>query len=112
MALFEQIGRLEITFSWNKYTKNILKDYFNKNEIYKSDNDLVDILIETVTDTFMDKSTRISIMIYKNQGSKLLKILHTKCTSVDSNKKLRAKLAFVNCRISHEKKKKKLLKIF
>ena len=50
----------------------------------------------------MDKSTRISTMMYKNQGSKLLKILHIKCASVDSNTRLRAKLAFVNCRISRE----------
>ena len=41
-------------------------------------------------------------MMYKNQCSKLLKILHIKCASIDSNTRLRAKLAFVNCRISHE----------
>ena len=29
-------------------------------------------------------------------------VLHIKCASVDSNTKLRAKMAFINCRISHE----------
>ena len=40
--------------------------------------------------------------MYKNQDSKLFKSLHTKCTSIESNTRLRAKLAFVNCGISHE----------
>ena len=102
MAFLEWIGQLEIAFSSNKYTKNVLKDYSTKNKIHKSHNNSVDILIYTVAYAFMDKSTRISTMMYKNQGSKLLKILHTKCASIDSNTKLRAKLAFVNCRISHE----------
>ena len=102
MAFLEWIGQLEIAFSSNKYTKNVLKDYSTKNKIHKSESELVDILINTMAYAFMDKSTRISTMMYKNQGSKLLKILHIKCASVDSNTRLRAKLAFVNCRISHE----------
>ncbi len=43
--------------------------------------------------------TRVSTMMYKNRGTKLLKILHIKCASMDSNTKLRA---FTNCRISQE----------
>ena len=50
----------------------------------------------------MDKLARVSTMMYKNKGTKLLKVLHIKCASVDSNAKLRAKMAFINCRISHE----------
>ena len=30
------------------------------------------------------------------------KILHIKCALVDSNTKLRAKMAFINCQISYE----------
>ena len=41
-------------------------------------------------------------MMYKNKGTKLLKNSHIKCDLVDSNMKLRAKIAFKNCRISHE----------
>ena len=36
MAFLEWIGQLEIAFSSNKYTKNVLKDYSTKNNIYKS----------------------------------------------------------------------------
>ena len=75
MAFLEWISQLEIAFSSNKYTKNILKDYSTKNKVHKSNNKLVDILIYTVAYAFMDKSTRISTMIYKNHGSILLKIL-------------------------------------
>ena len=62
----------------------------------------MDTLIYTVAYAFMDKATRNSTTLYKNEGVKLLKILHTKCASVDSQTKLRAKMAFLNCRISNE----------
>ena len=65
IAFLELIGQLEIAFSSNKYTKNVLKDYSTKNKIHRSDNELVDILIYAVAYTFMDKSTRISTMMYK-----------------------------------------------
>ena len=71
MAFLEWIGQLEIAFSSNKYTKNVLKDYSTKNKIHKSESELVDILINTMAYAFMDISTRISTMMYKNQGSKL-----------------------------------------
>ena len=51
---------IKIIFSCNKYTKNVLKDYSTKKKIHKSENELVDILINTVAYAFMDKSTRIS----------------------------------------------------
>ena len=73
MAFLEWIGQWESAFSSNKYTKNVLKDYSTKNKIHKSESELVDILIYTVAYALMDKSTRISTMMYKNQGSKLLK---------------------------------------
>ena len=47
MAFLEWIGQLEIAFSSNKYTKNVLKDYSTKNKIHRSENELVDILIYT-----------------------------------------------------------------
>ena len=102
MAFLGWISQLEIAFSSHKYTKNIFKDCPTKNKIHKSNSKLVYILIYTVAYAFMEKSTRISAMMYKNQGSQLLKILHTKCASVNSNTKLRAKLAFVNCRKNQE----------
>ena len=51
-----------------------------------------DLLIYTVAYAFMDKTTRMSTINYKNQGLKLLKVLHMKCASVDENTKLRAKM--------------------
>ena len=50
----------------------------------------------------MNKATRTSTITYKNRGSELLKVLHMKCASVDHNTKLRAKMAFINCRIQHD----------
>ena len=93
---------MEIAFSSNKYTRNILQDYSTKNKIYPTDDKEIDTLIYTVAYAFMEISTRVSTMMYKNKGTKLLKILLTKCASVDSNTKLRAKMAFINCNISHE----------
>ena len=49
----------------------MLKEYSTKNKIPISESELVDIRIYTVAYAFMDKSTRISTMMYKNQGSKL-----------------------------------------
>ena len=60
------------------------------------------ISCNTVVYAFLDKATRISTSGYKNQGTKLLKVLHMKCASIDAQTKLRAKLAFTNCRVSHE----------
>ena len=102
IAFLEWIGQLEIVFSSNKYTKNILKDYSTKNKVHETNDEQIDTLVYIVAYAFMDKSTRVSTMMYKNKGTKLLKVLHIKCASVDSNTKLRAKMAFINCRISNE----------
>ena len=102
IAFLEWISQLEVAFKTNRYTRRILKDYSTTNKINKTKNNLVDILVYTVAYAFMEKSTRTSTAAYKNKGTKLLRILHTKCASVDSHTKLRAKLAFVNCRIAHE----------
>ena len=41
-------------------------------------------------------------MTYKDDGIALLKALSTKCASIDSQTRLRAKNAFINCRMSQE----------
>ena len=45
---------------------------------------------------------RTSTFNYKNQGSKLLRVLHMKFASVDENIKLRAKGQFLSCKIGNE----------
>ena len=50
----------------------------------------------------MDKVARDSTSTYKNKGVKLLRALHVKCASIDSQTKQRAKYAFNNCRIEQE----------
>ena len=62
----------------------------------------IDLLVYTAIYAFLDKVTRISTSRYKNIGTKLLEILHMKCASIDEQTRLRAKMAFHNCRISHE----------
>ena len=63
----------------------------------------MDNLVYTVAYAFMDKVTRSSTSVYKNQGVKLLRALHIKCASVvDSQTKQRAKYAFCNCKIGQE----------
>ena len=101
-AFLEWITQLEIAFSSNKYTRNILSDYSTKNKIKTTKDKNVDLLVYTVAYAFMDKSTRISTSAYKNQGTKLLKILHLKCASIDSHTRTRAKMAFNNCRITND----------
>ena len=75
IAFLEWIGQLEIAFSSNKYTKNILKDYSTKNKVHKTDDEQ---------------------MMYKNKGTNILKALKIKCASVDTNTKQRAKMIFMN----------------
>ena len=95
-------GLVKIAFSSNKYTRKVLKDYSTKNKINRSDSKMTDLLIYTVAYAFMDKATRMSTINYKNKGSKLLKVLHMKCASVDENTKLRAKMQFLPCKIGNE----------
>ena len=101
-AFMEWISQLEIAFSSNKYTRDILENYSTKNKINKTSSKLVDILIYTVAYAFLDKPTRLSTIKYKNKGCNLLKVLHLKCASFDENTKLRAKMAFFNCKITSE----------
>ena len=42
IAFLEWIGQLEIAFSSNQYTKNILKDYSTKNKVHKTDDEQID----------------------------------------------------------------------
>ena len=90
------------SFSSNKYTTKVLQDYSTKNKIHKAKSKLVDSLVYTVAYAFKDKATRTSTIAYKNQGSKLLKVLHMKCTSVDKNTKSRARMQFLSCKMTFE----------
>ena len=101
-AFLEWISQIEIAFSSNKYTRNILSNYSTNNKIRLTSNRKVDLLAYTVIYAFLDKATRVSTSGYKNQGTKLLKVLHMKCASIDAQTKLRAKMAFTNCKISNE----------
>ena len=102
VAFLEWISQLEIAFSSNKYTIKVLKDYSTKNKIHRAKSKLIDLLVYTVAYAFMDKATRTSTIAYKNQGSKLLKVLHMKCASVDENTKLRARMQFLSCKMTME----------
>ena len=93
-AFLDWISQLEVAFKTNRYTRKILKDYSTTNKIHLAKDNLVDILVYTVAYAFMEKSTRTSTAAYKNKGTELLKILHTKCASVDSHTKLRANWLF------------------
>ncbi len=108
-AFLEWITQLENAFSSNKYTQPILWEYSTKNKIRTTKDKNVDPLIYTVAYVFMDKSTRISTSTFKNQGSKLLKILHLKCASINSHTRIRLKMAFNNCRITNDETSKHFL---
>ena len=47
-------------------------------------------------------TTTTSEEYFENQGSKLLKVLHMKCASVDENTKLRARMQFLSCKMTFE----------
>ena len=95
-------SHLKIAFSSNRYTRTILSEYSNSNKINTISDEKVDLLVYTVVYAFLDKATRISTSRYKNMGTKLLKILHMNCASIDAQTNLRAKMAFHNCRISND----------
>ena len=99
IVVLQQFGQLNIALSSNEYTKNVLKDYSTKSKVHRTDDELVDTLVYTTTCAFINKSTRVSTMMYKNKGAKLIQVLHIICASVDSNTKIRAKMTFINCRI-------------
>ncbi len=60
------------------------------------------LILYTVAYAFTDKLTRDSTSTYKNQEVKLLRALHVKCASIDSQTKQRAKYDFNNCKIGQE----------
>ena len=101
-SFLEWISQLEIAFSSNKYTRLVLSQYSNNNKIIVTKDKKIDLLVYTVIYAFLDKPTRISTSMYKNRGTKLLKILHMKCAAIDSHTKMRAKMAFLNCKITQE----------
>ena len=70
-------------FYSNRYARTILSEYSNNNKINIVSDKKVDLLVYTVIYAFLDKTTRISTSRYKNKGTKLLKILHMKCASID-----------------------------
>ena len=93
-SFLEWISQLEIAFSSNRYTRTILSEYSNSNKINIVSDKKVDLLVKTVIYAFLDKAIRISTSRYKNKGTKLLKILHMKCASIDEQTKLRANKNF------------------
>ena len=101
-AFLEWISQLEITFSSNKYTRKVLSDCSTNSKVNITKDEKVNLLVYTVIYAFLEKSTRTSISMYKNKGTKLLKVLHMKYAFIDSHTKIRAKMAFINCKISQE----------
>ena len=99
LALISQIG---VTFSSNKYTRTKLSDYSTSNKIKLVTDKKVDFLIYAVVYALLDEATRNSTSNYRNKGTKLLKMRHMKCASIDAQTNLRAKFAFNNCSISNE----------
>ena len=102
IVFLEWISQLEIAFSSNKYTTKVLQDYSTKNKIHRIRSKLADSFVYTVAYAFMDKATRTIIIAYKNQGYKLLRVLHMKCASVDENTRLRARMQFLSCKLTFE----------
>ena len=101
-AFLEWVGCLEVAFSNYKYTRRILADYSTSNKIHKVKNKSINRLVYAVCYAFMDKAVRTSTSMYKDNGVALLKILHTKCASVDSKTRQRAKQAFIDCKIAQD----------
>ena len=88
IAFLDWTGQLKIACSSNEYTRDVLKDYSTTSKIRRPEEPLADSLVCTVIYAFLDKNTRISTAIHKNQGSNLLRYLHTKYASyIDSTRK-------------------------
>ena len=101
-SFLEWISQLEVALSIHLYTKDILSRYSTTNKINATKDALVDNLVYTVAYAFMDKVIKSSTSAYKNQKVKLLRVLHTKYASIDSQTKQRAKYAFNNCKMGRE----------
>ena len=81
---------------------SICLDYNTKNKIQKVKYASVNRMVYAICYALMEKSARMSTMAYKDDGIGLLKALHIKCASVDSQTRLRTKTSFIECKISQE----------
>ena len=86
-SFLEWISQLEVAFSSNLYIKDIVSRYSTTNKINSTKDTLVDNHVYTIAYAFKDKVTRSSTSAYTNQGVMLLRALHTKCASIDSQTK-------------------------
>ena len=68
---------LEIAYSSNEYTRNVLRDYLTTNKIPKPKDPIVDSLTHTVAYAFLDKNTRSSTTTNENKGTNLLNCVYT-----------------------------------
>ena len=101
-VFLDWLANIEVAFTNCKYTRKILKDYNTSNEIRSVKSESINRMVYSICYALMEKSARISTMAYKDDGIGLLKALHIKCAAVDSQTRLRAKTAFMECRISQE----------
>ena len=101
-AFLEWLSNLEVALNSCKHTRRILQDYNTSNKIRRVKYNSVNRMVYSICYALMEKSARISTMTYKEDGIGLLRALHIKCASVDSQTRLRAKTAFIDCRISQE----------
>ena len=67
ILFLDWIGQLEIAFSGNEYTRNILKDYSTNKKIHRPKEPLTDLLIDTVSYTFLGAYTRSSTIACTNK---------------------------------------------
>ena len=102
IAFLEWLSNIEVAFLTYKHTRTILKDYNTKHKIRSVKSDSINRLVYAVCYVFLEKNVRTSTMTYKDDDIALLKALSTKCASIDSQTRLRAKNAFINCRMSQE----------
>ena len=101
-TFLEWLSNIEVAFLKYKYTRKILKDYSTKHKIRSVKSDSINRMIYSVCYAFLEKNVRTSTMTYKDDGIALLRALSTKCASIDSQTRLRAKNAFINCKMSQE----------
>ena len=89
----------KVVFSSNLYTKDTLSNYLPTNKIDFTKDPFVDNRVYTISYAFIDKVNRNSTSTYNNQGAKLLRSLHTKCASIDSQTKQRSNYTFNKLKI-------------
>ena len=101
-TFLEWLSNLEVALNSCKYTPRILQDYNTSNKIRRVNYKCVNRMVYSISYALMEKSARISTTAYKEDGIGSLIALHIKCVSVDSQTRLKAKTAFIDCRISQE----------